>query len=788
MTEFDALKRKALERCFKDLNPMQRKAVFKTHGCLLILAGAGSGKTTVLINRIANMIFFGDAYEYEDDRTLSAEDEAFLKAFAEGADTDIQRLAGLVAHAAVEPWNVLAITFTNKAANELKDRLSKMLGDRGAAVKAATFHSACARILRAECPNLGYKPGFTIYDTDDCLRIIKSSLKELDISDKIFPPKLIMAVISAQKNAMVSAEEYFEQNKNDIREREIARVYKMYDTRLKESNAMDFDDLLVNTVRLFRDFPDVLDHYQNLYKYILVDEYQDTNTVQFKLIEMLSRKYGNLCVVGDDDQSIYRFRGATIRNILDFEETFGCDPETDVIKLEQNYRSTQNILTAANKLIEHNVGRKGKNLWTDRGDGETVTEYQAFNERSEAKYIAKTIKESVEAGHDYRQHAILYRMNAQSNVIEQTFIREGIPYIIFGGQKFYDRKEIKDVIAYLQVINNPSDILRLRRIINEPKRGIGESTVQAVEEIANQLGEDPLSVLRECQSYAPIAKKAKSLMAVSEIFDKLTALSKKLLPSELLDETLVITGYSDMLNAHGEEGRMRLDNIAELKSTMLNYEKNSDEPSLEGFLEEIALYTDIDKYDPSADYVAMMTIHSAKGLEFDYVFVPGMEENVFPSSRSSDTPEELEEERRLAYVAMTRAKRRLWLLHSSARMLYGRTTANRPSRFLAELPDEQINHIKEEPPAGFTPVRRPQKPDYSREADTVLERRRNSLAQTGSNATYSPGEVVIHPNPKFGRGTILKVEPMGGDTMLEIAFESCGTKKIMSNFVRLKKV
>ncbi len=788
MTEFDALKRKALESCFKNLNQMQRRAVFKTHGCLLILAGAGSGKTTVLINRIANMIFFGDAYEYEDDREHNADDLAFLRAFADGTDTDIKRLSELTAHAAVDPWNILAITFTNKAANELKERLSKLLGDRGASVRAATFHSACARILRSECDKLGYTPGFTIYDTDDCMRIIKGALKELDISDKIFPPRMLMAVISAQKNAMVSAEDYFEKNKNDIREKEIARVYKLYDTRLRESNAMDFDDILINTVKLFQQNPDVLDHYQNLYKYILVDEYQDTNTVQFNLIEMLSRKYGNLCVVGDDDQSIYRFRGATIRNILDFEETFSCDPETDVIRLEQNYRSTQNILTAANKLIENNKGRKGKTLWTDLGDGEKVTDYQAFNERSEAKYIAQSIKDSVAAGHDYRQHAVLYRMNVQSNIIEQTLMREGIPYIVFGGQKFYDRKEIKDMLSYLQVINNPNDTLRLRRIINEPKRGIGDATVQAVEEIALQLGEDPLSILRECQSYAPIAKKARSLLGVSEIFDKLTELSKKLKPSELLDEALVITGYADMLNAHGEEGRMRMDNIAELKSTMVSYENESDDPTLEGFLEEIALFTDIDKYDPNADYVALMTIHSAKGLEFDYVFVPGMEENVFPSMRSADTPEELEEERRLAYVAMTRAKRRLWLLHSSARMLYGRTAVNRPSRFLAELPDDVVVRIKEEPPAGFTPVKRPQKPDYSHESETILERRRNSMAQTNSTETYTAGEVVLHPNPKFGKGTILKVTPMGGDTMLEIAFENCGTKKIMSNFVRLKKV
>lgn len=788
MNDFDLLKKKALERFFDSLNQMQQKAVFKTHGYLLILAGAGSGKTTVLINRIANMIYFGDAYEYEDDRVHTDEELEFLRAYADGKTDDHARLAKITAHGCISPWNILAITFTNKAANELKDRLEAMLGEQGSFVRAATFHSACARILRSECERLGYKPSFTIYDTDDCLRLIKSVLKELDLSDKFFPPRAMLSVISSQKNAMVSPEEYYETYKNDIRERDIAKIYRVYNRRLMEANAMDFDDILVNTVKLFEQFDDVLDHYQNLYKYILVDEYQDTNTVQFRLIHLLSAKYGNLCVVGDDDQSIYRFRGATIENILNFEKSFDCDPEEDIIRLEQNYRSTQNILSAANGLIAHNVGRKGKKLWTEIGDGDKIVNYRSLNERGEAKFIAKTIAENAAQGIAYRQHAVLYRMNAQSNVLEQTFIREGIPYIVFGGQKFYDRKEIKDMLSYLAVVNNPDDTLRLRRIINEPKRGIGDATAAAVEEIAVQLGESPLHILRDCQSYAPIAKKSKALLAVYKIFEQLDELSETLPPSELLDRALVLTGYADMLNAKGEEGKARLENIAELKSTMLNYESEADEPTLEGFLEEISLYTDIDKYDPTADYVALMTIHSAKGLEFDYVFVPGMEENVFPSMRSSDTPEELEEERRLAYVAVTRAKRRLWLLNSSTRMLYGRTAANRPSRFLAEIPDEYVEHIKEEQPAGFTASQRPRKPDYSHESDDILERRKNSMAHSADAGSFSPGDVILHPNPKFGKGVILSAEPMGGDTLLEIAFESCGTKKIMSNFVKLKKL
>ena len=788
MNEFDRLKKSCLERFFSSLNEMQRKAVFKVHGHLLILAGAGSGKTTVLINRIANMIYFGDAYEYEDDRLHSDEDIAFLKSYSEGGSDDHARLAEIISHGTVTPWNILAITFTNKAANELKDRIRNMLGDTDGQVRAATFHSACARILRSECERLGYKSSFTIYDTDDCQRVIKNVMKELDISEKIFPPRLVQSVISSQKNAMVSPEEYYKENLDDVREREIARIYKEYNNRLLSANAMDFDDILVNTVTLFEQYPDVLDHYQNLYKYILVDEYQDTNRVQFRLIEMLARKYGNLCVVGDDDQSIYRFRGATIENILNFEKTFPCDPETDIIRLEQNYRSTQNILDAANGLISHNVGRKGKTLWTDLGEGTKVVNYKAANERSEARFIANTIKENAENGISYKQQAVLYRMNAQSNIIEQTLIREGIPYTVYGGLKFYDRKEIKDVLAYLSVIHNPTDVLRLRRIINEPKRGIGEATIQTVIDIAADLGETPLQILRDCASYAPIAKKSKALLSVAEIFDKLAELSEKMLPSQLLDETLAITGYADMLNSHGEEGKMRLENIAELKSTMLNYEENAEEPTLDGFLEEISLYTDIDKFDPAADQVSLMTIHSAKGLEFDCVFVPGMEENVFPSVRSSETAEELEEERRLAYVAITRARKRLWLIHSATRMLYGRTSINRPSRFLEELPSDNTDIQQEEAPVGMPRHTRPQKPDYTHEAQSMLERRRQSMARVDDNITFKPGDMVLHPKPEWGRGVVLKVTPFGNDTLLEIAFESCGTKRINANGIKLKKL
>lgn len=785
MSEFDILKRKALEKYFSGLNDMQRKAVFKVHGPLLILAGAGSGKTTVLINRIANMIYFGDAYTYEDTREHTPAELDFLRAYAAGEVDEAGELSQIVSHGCIVPWNILAITFTNKAANELKDRLERMLGEQGVGVTAATFHSACARILRRECERLGYKPSFTIYDTDDCLRLIKQALKELDISDKIFPPRAMLSAISAQKNKMISPDKYYEMYKNEFREREIAKIYKLYNSRLFEANAMDFDDLLCNVVKLFEENDDVLLHYQNLYKYILVDEYQDTNTVQFRLIDLLAARHNNLCVVGDDDQSIYKFRGATIENILSFEKTFDCDPDTDVIRLEQNYRSTQNILTTANVLIGNNQGRKGKNLWTDLGEGEKVVVYNALNERSEARFIAETIKKNVEAGMKYRDHAVLYRMNAQSNIIEQVFVREGIPYVVFGGQKFYERKEIKDIIAYLAVINNRTDTLRLRRIINEPKRGIGDATAAAVEQIASDLGVGPLEVMRDSASYAPIAKKSKALTGFYELIETLDDLSQEMKPSELLTEVLERSGYGEMLRKHGDEGLNRLENIAELRSTMVNYEENVEEPTIEGFLEEISLYTDIDKYDESEDYAALMTIHSSKGLEFDCVFIPGMEENVFPSARSSDNPEDLEEERRLAYVAITRARKKLYLMHSTMRMLYGRTGVNRPSRFLAELPEENTEHIKEESKLSSEARKRPQKPDYSHEASDVLARRKSSIEHTGESGSFKAGDRLRHP--KFGDGTVLSAENMGNTVLLEVAFDECGTKKIMP-FKNVKKI
>lgn len=785
--DYNFLKNKALEKYFSRMNSEQLKAVFKIKGPMLILAGAGSGKTTVLVNRIANMIYFGDAYNNtEGYGNYSDEDLNFLMDFAEGKTADASRLADIVAYDCIKPWSILAITFTNKAANELKERIANMLGESGSGITAATFHSVCVRILRRECDRIGYTSSFTIYDTDDAQRVIKSVLSSLDISDKMFPPKAILAEISRQKNMMISPDEYKSQAQNDYRTLQIARVYKYYQQRLKAANAMDFDDILCHTVSLFEENPDVLDHYQNLYKYIMVDEYQDTNKVQFRLVSLLSGKFNNICVVGDDDQSIYKFRGATIENILSFEHQFECNAETDVIRLEQNYRSTQNILTCANELIKNNSGRKGKNLWTDCGDGEKVTVYKFVSERSEAKFISDTVLEDVKNGGSFGGHAVLYRMNAQSNAIEQAFIRSGVPYRIFGGLKFYDRKEIKDIIAYLSVINNHSDMLRLRRIINEPKRGIGDATVSALEQITSDLGESPLEIMLKSSEMVPLAKKSKVLTELAKIFYKLTEMSEQLSLGELLDELLDLSDYGKFLKSQGDEGITRLENISELKSTMANYEENAEEPSLSGFLEEISLYTDIDNFDDNGDYVAMMTMHSAKGLEFPTVFVVGMEENIFPSARSMESEDDIEEERRLAYVAITRAKEKLYLTHSAERMLYGRTDRNRISRFVKELPKENIDKMEEDGlSSALSDGNSEMQVSHSMSLQKQLAQKRHEK-NNQQLQDFKAGDRVKHNI--FGEGMVLSAVPMANDTLLEIAFETKGTKKIMANFARIKKL
>jgi len=781
------LKRKALEKYFDRMNEPQKKAVFKINGPLLILAGAGSGKTTVLINRIANMIRFGDAYNYTAEAYYTEEQIRFLGEFAKGNETDGAKLAELIAFRPVRPYNILAITFTNKAAKELQTRLETMLGEEGNGIMASTFHSLCARILRRESEHIGYGKTFTIYDTDDQQRVCKAILRDLDINEKLFPPKDILTRISRfkdkmmdPKDAMADASDYYFQT--------VARVYDEYQNRLIENNAMDFDDLLCNTVRLFESNPDVLDHYQNLYKYIMVDEYQDTNPVQFRLVAMLAEKNGNICVVGDDDQSIYRFRGATIENILSFEDTFNCDPETDVIRLEQNYRSTQNILTCANELIKNNTERKGKNLWTAIGDGDAVTVFKAADERREAAFVAETVLDNLDNGFSYKDQAVLYRTNAQSREVELALSKSAIPYRIYGGLKFYDRKEIRDILAYLQVINNENDMLRLRRIINEPKRGIGDATVGVIEQVSSDLKLSPIEVMLTSDELAPLAGRAKKLKSVAEMFKYFADLADAMPLGDLLDELLDKSGYRQMLIDEGEEGVPRLENIGELKTSMAQYEMSAEEPTLSGYLEEIALYTDMDRYDENEDYVSLMTMHSAKGLEFPCVYVIGMEENLFPSARCLESESEVQEERRLAYVAITRAKKKLYLIHAESRLLYGNYQHNRPSRFIRELPAECIEK-KNDPSAGsfgssqsggFESV-------HSMTLQQQIAQRKTShVSESSDIPKLEIGDRVLHKI--FGEGTVLKVTPMANDCMLEIAFDTRGTKRVMEKFAKIKKI
>ena len=782
--EYLALKKQVLEKSFSAMNPMQRKAIFQMEGPVLILAGAGSGKTTVIINRIAYMIQFGDAWnsQWMPDG-LTEEDFALLRAYIAGEEVPGEELTRIIGCRPLRPWNILAITFTNKAANEMKSRLEAMLGEEARDVAASTFHACCVRILRREIHRLGYTGSFTIYDADDSQRVVKDAMAELSINDKLFKPKAVLGEISRAKDSMISPADYRMTVGDDFRKQEIAKIYQKYQSKLIQSNALDFDDIICKAVELFEQYPDVLESYQNRWRYILVDEYQDTNHAQFRLVSLLARKHKNLCVVGDDDQSIYKFRGATIENILGFEEQF---KDTVVIRLEQNYRSTQTILDAANEVIRHNVARKGKNLWTQNGEGEKIELRKLPDERSEAKFIADTIEEDVaEKGMKYSDHAVLYRMNAQSGVIEQHFIKAGIPYRLFGGIKFFERKEIRDLVAYLSVINNPSDAVRLRRIINEPKRSIGDATLNTVEEIAVQAGTSMFHVLENAGSYGVLSRKAAALADFARLINDLRddALNEPL--DLLLDNILDKTGYGSMLNALGEEGKTRMENIGELKSTMVKYEQENPEGSLSGFLEEIALYTDLDSMNDAEDCVVLMTMHSSKGLEFPVVFLPGMEDGIFPSVRVLYDPVELEEERRLAYVAITRAKKKLYLTHAATRMVFGTTNRNRLSRFAEEIPKDKIEEVNDtysQRPFGGRRERAPVAPPPA-ETEPLA----GSVRKVESAAIrFQVGDRVRHR--VFGEGTVLSITPMGNDNLVETIFDRVGTKKIMANFAKLQKV
>lgn len=782
--EIIGLKRKALEYYFRKLNPQQQETVFTVNGSVLVLAGAGSGKTTAIMNRIVEMVYFGDAWNQAHGR-LFDDDAEYLVDYIEGrAEEDTERLRDILAVYPIRPWNIFAITFTNKAAGEMKSRLTSMLGEELAAqVNASTFHSACVRILRRSIDRLGYGKDFTIYDSDDSKRVIKSCINDMNISDKLFSPKSVLNEISFAKDKMISPEDMEADSNDNYRQTVVAKLYSEYQRRLYNSNALDFDDLIYLTVRLFETDSEQLEYYQNRFRYIMVDEYQDTNYAQFRLIELLAGKYNNLCVVGDDDQSIYRFRGATIENILNFENTFH---DSKVIKLEQNYRSTQVILSAANDVISNNIGRKEKHLWTESGDGEKITWYRASDETDEAVFAARTIVEHVSNGGAYGDFAILYRMNAQSNAIERLFIRDNIPYKIYGGTRFYDRKEIKDILSYISVINNENDSLRFHRIVNEPKRGIGDATVSIIEDISNDLHMSPIEVMRKSNEFPVLKKKASSLKAFADMIDELSVKSDKLPFDEFLDLLLEKTGYADYLQSLGEEGQTRLENIEELKSSMIDYSEEADEPSLGGFLEEIALFTDVDKYEPDQDVVLMMTIHSAKGLEFNNVFLVGFEDGVFPGMRSINSidPADLEEERRLAYVAITRAKEHLYITNAERRMLFGSTMYNPQSMFLnevsVELIDKQTSRRVSDT-AGKTVVG---KVDSISLQEQIAKKNRDKANMQSKQ--FSVGERIHHRI--FGDGTVLSVTNMANDSLMEIAFDKVGTKKLMANFAKIQKI
>ena len=649
---FIQLRRKALEKYFSGLNDMQKKAVFHVNGSLLVLAGAGSGKTTAIINRIINLVKFGNAY-YDETSTGNEYDEKIIRDYLDGKPVSDDDLRDAVAVSPVKPWNILAITFTNKASEELKKRLELKLGNDGLNVNASTFHSACVRILRRYIDRLGFENNFTIYDSDDSQRMIKSVMAELEIPEKNFPPKAVLSSISSAKNKLESPKHVLDNAGNDFRAKMVARIYASYQMRMKEANALDFDDIILLTVMLFESQPDVLEYYRNRYKYIMVDEYQDTNYAQFKFVWLLASAHKNICVVGDDDQSIYKFRGADIRNILSFEKHF---ENTETIRLEQNYRSTKNILDSANSIIKNNTERKSKTLWTDDEAGSKIVWYKALDENDESDFVSNQIKENFKKNKKYGSNAILYRMNAQSNIIEKSLIKNHIPYKIYGGMRFFDRKEVKDVTAYLNVINNPFDMLRFKRIVNEPKRGIGDATVSLIEEICRDLKISPVDVMRNASEYPPISKKAVQLKNFATILDGLSEKLKTTPLPEFIDEVTAKTGYQNMLKNLGDEGAERLQNIGELKTNAIQYLENNPDGNLEGFLEEVSLYSEADRDNSTSDRVVLMTVHSAKGLEFENVFIVGLEDGLFPSSRSFDNNEDLEEERRLAYVAITRAK------------------------------------------------------------------------------------------------------------------------------------
>lgn len=775
---------KLIENDFASLNPMQRKAVMATEGPLLILAGAGSGKTTVLINRIANLLRYGIAGDTNELPANASEED--IEIMLSGGD-EARRIAALDP---VEPWRILAITFTNKAADELKARLERMLGPEAADIWASTFHSACVRILRRDAERLGFPTSFTIYDTSDSLSLVKRILKDFELDDKRYPPRMLLGEISRAKDAQLSPEQFYAKAKamGDIRKAKITEIYAEYSHRAFAAGAMDFDDLIYYTVKLLEEHDDVCEYWQRRFRYVLIDEYQDTNKLQYLLASKLAGGWGNICVVGDDDQSIYKFRGATIENILSFEDEYkGCR----VIRLEQNYRSTAHILEAANAVIRNNVGRKGKELWTNGDTGETIELYVADNEHDEARYVASKIMGNYGKGGTWSDNAVLYRMNAQSHQLEQAFKRNGIPYRIFGGTGFFDRAEVKDMLAYLCVIASPNDDLRLTRIINNPPRGIGDRSVELAMGIAAKNETSLFEVIKNADLYPELSRASMRMRIFANMISELIEEAKELAPDLLYDQLLEKTGYLRLLEEKNTvEDSARAENVKELKTSIINYKSETTEPTLEGYLADVALYTDMDNYDKDADCVVMMTMHSAKGLEFTNVFLVGAEEGIFPGIKAIGEPDEMEEERRLCYVAITRAKKKLCISCARQRMLFGKTTANRVSRFIDEIPDEHIE--KRNIPRGY---------GYSEKSSAQREYAQRPSYQTKSRPVSAPVQAAAKSAPApsfkvgervrhraFGDGQITKMTPMGNDQLIEISFDGGVTKKLMLRAAALHMV
>ena len=741
---------------YDTLNEQQREAVYCTDGPLLILAGAGSGKTRVLTHRIAY----------------------------------------LIEEKGVNPWNILAITFTNKAAAEMRERVDNLVGFGSESIWVSTFHSTCVRILRRHIDRLGYDTNFTIYDTDDQKTLMKDVCKLVQIDTKVYKERNLLAAISAAKNEMISAQEYVLNAQGDFGKEKIARVYEEYEKQMHANNALDFDDLLVKTVQLFQTQPDVLENYQERFRYIMVDEYQDTNTVQFQLVSLLAGKYRNLCVVGDDDQSIYKFRGANIQNILNFEQEFS---DATVIKLEQNYRSTGNILDAANAVISNNAGRKDKRLWTDNGEGEKLKFCQFDTGYDEAEYIADDIEEEVRSGASYRDHAILYRTNAQSRLFEERFVAQNIPYKIVGGVNFYARREIKDVLAYLKTIDNGKDDLAVRRIINVPKRGIGLTTINRIQESAASRDIGFYDALQGLDLIPGVARGAAKLEGFVALIEYFKGIAENLSLSDLLQEVIDKTGYIESLEAEGkEEAETRIENIDELRSKVAVYEEScldrDEKPTLSGFLEEVALVADIDSLDEEQDYVVLMTLHSAKGLEFPHVYLAGMEDGLFPSymTVTSDDIEDMEEERRLCYVGITRAEQKLTLTSAMRRMVRGETQYNKVSRFMHEIPTELLENGRRSSNMFEEKREIPRQNAYT-QAKQAFQTKAFAAAAPKQFAVskekgldYGVGDRVRHM--KFGEGTVTQITEGGRDFEVTVEFDTAGVKKMFAGFARLVKL